>query len=152
MAREGLCLRPLAAEEAALARNIIETAWPQALTSAEQDDLQRLPQSFRNAGGDFWLAEYRQIAIGAAGAAWRGNDEWELRWLCLLPRWRRMGLGTFFMQRVIAFVEERRGRRLLCSPPTSEARAFLLALGFADLPPEGKGPMARDLVPTTNRR
>ncbi|MCX7935689.1 MAG: GNAT family N-acetyltransferase [Planctomycetota bacterium] len=150
MPMEEFRLRPLAVEEAALARNPIEAAWPEALAAAAQEEIQSLPQSFRAAGGEFWLAEYRQIAIGAVGAFPRRAREWEVRWLCLLPRWRRLGLGAILLQRAMAFVEERRGHRLLCAPPTAEARAFLRAAGFAELEPEERGLMARDLTPAAN--
>ena len=139
-------LRPLAPEETAIARNIIETVWPEPLTAPAQGEIEHLPQSFRQAGGEFWMAEYRQAAVGTVGVVPRGNGDWEVRWLCLLPRWQRTGLGILLLQRALAFAKERRGQRVLCSPPNEAARHFLRAAGFFNSESSDHGPMALEMA------
>lgn len=105
-------LHPLSLKEAPIAENIIGASLEGLdipLTAHEKEDLHRLPFSFTDRGGLFFLLEIQESAVGTVGIRPLSPSSgiWEIAWLCLLPGWRGMGIGRMMAETAIAAARER---------------------------------------------
>jgi GNAT superfamily N-acetyltransferase len=137
MPGEALTVRPLLTNEGTMARAVIETAWADmgvTLAAPERAEVTALPDSFRKRGGESWLIEAKGTAIGAAAIVPLAAEPatWELRWLCLHPHWRRMGIGGLALAKALAYAKDKGARHVVTRPPAGQAiaEAFLKNAGF----------------------
>ncbi len=130
-------LRSLRPGEEGLAANVIgSVVAAQGLDLDEEgkSELRELPDAFRRNGGEFWVAVTPDSVIGTVGIRLIGpsSSEWELKWLCLVPHWRGMGLGRMLAEHAIAHARQHKAGRITMESHTACAGVHPLfeSLGF----------------------
>jgi putative acetyltransferase len=92
-----------------------------------------LPDAYRQAGGEFWVALDAQGRVqGTCGVFPLGPDTFELRKMYLHPAARGSGTGRALLRQAIAFARERGARHLVLDTVEEMAQAIRLyeAQGF----------------------
>ncbi len=103
------------------------------ITPAE-NDLRGLPGAFRRLGGEFWLVEAGGAGIGTIGICplKEASGEWHIRFMCLQPAWRGMGIGRMMAERAIDFARQKRADRIVVGCPVNDPamQPLFKSLGF----------------------
>jgi putative acetyltransferase len=93
--------------------------------SKTDDDLARLPFSYEDHGGAFWVATSRSGRItGTCGLFPVTTADLELRKMYLIPEARGTGTGTLLLDTCIAWAKERGAHRLVLDTTEQMARAI----------------------------
>ncbi len=153
MAEPPLKFSPLTREEKDLALNIIGVALnllDADFPAADRAELAGLPASYHADGGEFWKLTAKGTMIGTVGLRAGADGVWELKWLCLLPGWRRLGLGKMMAQNVLAHAKTKGIKQVRVSLPGGRPALFGLfsSLGFIggkdyeSVPPEKNCPLS----------
>lgn len=95
------------------------------------DDLASLPGSYRDRGGEFWVADGDAI-VGTCGLFPVEPGSYELRKMYLLPGARGLGLGRRLFDASLAWARAHGGRRIVLDTVEEMTRAiaFYEARGF----------------------
>lgn len=93
--------------------------------SATDDALRALPESYRLAGGKFWVAnDARGALVGTCAVYPLEASRFELRKMYLAPSTRGSGLGARLLSIAIAFATERGARELVLDTTEKMERAI----------------------------
>lgn len=100
--------------------------------SATDDALLRLPASYEEVGGRFWVAERDGVLLGTCGVAPVAPGVYELRKMYLSPASRGLGLGRRLLDEAVAFARAEGGTRMVLDTIEAMTRAitFYEANGF----------------------
>jgi len=125
MVEKGMELRPIRAGQEKLALNVIGsvlTAMKIEMDGVGRSELATLPNSFRGHGGKFWVAEANGAIVGTVGVkpVKDGGGEWAVKWLCLVPAWRGMGMGRMMAERAIDFARQKQATRICTEAHTAD--------------------------------
>ena len=102
--------------------------------SKTDEDLARLPGSYADRGGMFWVATDDAGAVcGTCGVFPVAPGDYELRKMYLHARTRGTGLGKRLLDEALAWTRSRGGRRMVLDTTEQMTRAiaFYEANGFA---------------------
>ncbi|HEY6459284.1 MAG TPA: GNAT family N-acetyltransferase [Polyangiaceae bacterium] len=101
--------------------------------SKTDDELTRLPPSYADHGGAFWVAaDEAGLLLGTCGVFPVAPGHYELRKMYLHPRSRGLGLGKRLLDEAVAWTRARGGRALVLDTTEQMERAiaFYEANGF----------------------
>lgn len=136
MAAAGMTIRPVEGDDPAYAENVIgavRDAMLLPVPATLQSDLSRLPQSYRGAGGEFWVVEIQGAIVGTIGARPAKGTTWELACLYLLPTWQGMGIGRCLCEMACVFAQEMgaTAMEVTVEPGCGTAFELFSSMGFA---------------------
>jgi len=94
--------------------------------SPTDEQLTRLPESYEDEGGRFFIAELDGVLLGTAGIIPKDAARYELRKMYLDPRSRRQSVGQALLDECIKFASER-GALFVVLDTTEQMTA---AIGF----------------------
>jgi GNAT superfamily N-acetyltransferase len=93
--------------------------------SETDDEVTRLPGSYFDHGGGFWVAvDGAGVIIGTCGVFLLTESEYELRKMYLRPAARGTGAGQLQMDTCVAFVRSRGAKRLVLDTTHDMRRAI----------------------------
>lgn len=108
-------LRPLAPGEEDYARNVAGAVLYASGNMAVEvpDDLKKLPGTYRERGGEFWIVSIKGAVVGTVGVRPEGEaGQWMIRQLALVPMWRGMGIGRMLADAAVHHARKAGAERL----------------------------------------